>query len=273
MDGGSSSKKVRVDLASKPKSAKRRKSSNTTMRAMELMKHMKNQITRKRLAVPTRTNVREARTSSAEDAIAYFNRHGAPSKPSKLGELMSLQSPSDTEGAMEPRFGCLKNGIKPTRRSIHYCAQLDLSGADTARSDSPPHVRLGSPRCASSRSDSPPPVYLGSPGRGARTRTPKRNMKRYHVGRKTGSRTVGVMCYDERTRKRHHRELRQSLPKDTQTMKLDLYNKFILRKGSIAPPGLVREAYESSKIIGDTIGTSNSTDIINAHVRDTIEMY
>ena len=81
------------------------------------------------------------------------------------------------------------------------------------------------------------------------------------------------MCYDERTRKRHHREHRNSLPKDTQTMKLDLYNKFILRKGSIAPPGLVREAYESAKILGDTIGMSQSTDIINAHVRDAIDAY
>ena len=265
MDGGS--KKVKVDLASKPKgqTPKRRKPSNQTMRAMQLMNHMRQQITKKRSAMQKVKPAGGAPMSSAEAAIAYFNRKGEPSKPSKLGEMMSVEAPA-TE-AREPPFGCLKGGTKPTRGAARAAAQVALAAPAVEVLDAPVLDALDALDAPVASSALDAPVAMAPRPR----RPSRRNVKRYHVGRKVGGRTVGVMCYDERTRKRHHRQHRQSLPKDTQAMKLDLYNKFILRKGSIAPPGLIREAYESTKILGDTIGAS-STDIINAHVMDTIDV-
>ena len=83
-------------------------------------------------------------------------------------------------------------------------------------------------------------------------RTVRRTVKRtYTVGRRKGGKTVSVLIKNLKTRKKVHDAKKVLKKTEIGEIKSFLKSKGLLKSGSVAPPNVLREMYESAMMAGD----------------------
>jgi|SaaInlV_135m_DNA_1039713.scaffolds.fasta_scaffold04737_2 hypothetical protein len=94
-------------------------------------------------------------------------------------------------------------------------------------------------------------------------RTIRRTVKRtYTVGRRKGGKTVSVLIKNLKTRKKVHDAKKVLKKAEIGEIKSFLKSKGLLKSGSVAPPNVLREMYESAMMAGDV---HNLNDKIAMH--------
>ena len=96
--------------------------------------------------------------------------------------------------------------------------------------------------------------------RRAKRRATRIERKRtYKLGKK--GRKVSVMIYGNKTRKRIRDEHNSYKSDDTSKMRRVLRHRCLMKAGSSAPPGLVREMYTQTRMVGDVLAEKNANNL------------
>lgn len=104
-----------------------------------------------------------------------------------------------------------------------------------------------------------PVAHAPAPTQRAIRRTVKRT---YTVGRRKGGKTVSVLIKNLKTRKKVQDAKKVLKKTEIGEIKSFLKSKGLLKSGSVAPPNVLREMYESAMMAGDV---HNLNDKIAMH--------
>ena len=271
-------KKIKVNIGVTPKPRKKgetrtRKERSGTVRAV------RNMLLEKKEALDTK------KTSPVKSAVQYFNKIKATQSRNRNETLTNT-----------PLYGCMKNGVMQTRRQAEPNALTAQPNALTAQPNAPieradisinqPNALTDRPNASTERVDrstaqpnaqdiqrinidlSPHTSLTTDTGndtaRDATRNEPPQLKHRAHRGKrrtykvgKSGGKSIGVMMYGNRTRKAMHAEHVKKSSISIPRMRNELRNRWLMRGGSQAPPGLIKDTYMNISSIGDVVGVSS----------------
>ena len=223
--------------------------------------------------------------SSVQNAIDFFESKGK--KGGGLGDIIKADSSYEVpkQSSIELQFPSLA-----TTSTVTYTPSKPLKSilkrrnepAEVSSSESLPsppqsdiisHVRPVvdtveyKPPKFITEEESPEIISGGSERR--RTRAERRAKRRatqierkrtYKLGKK--GRKVSVMIYGNKTRKKMKDEHNSYKSGDTSKMRRVLRHRCLMKAGSSAPPGLVREMYTQIRMVGDVLADGkNANDL------------
>lgn len=219
--------------------------------------------------------------SSVQNAIDFFESKGK--KSGGLGDIIKADSSYEVpkQSSIELQFPSLattstvtykpskplKSILKRRNEPAEVPSSESPSSSQSDINDNvqPETVEYEPPKFITPKfitgEESPEMISGGSKKRRARRRATRIERKRtYKLGKK--GRKVSVMIYGNKTRKRLKDEHNSYKSGDTSKMRRVLRHRCLMKAGSTAPPGLVREMYSQIRMVGDVLaGGKNANDL------------
>ena len=155
----------------------------------------------------------------------------------------------------EPPNGCLKGGTKPTYRQYHN---------KTLKRQHVQHISSDGKTISNSNSKKSLSVKNHHKGRHnakIRQKTRRTKMSTFKLGKRGNN--VSVLIKNNVTRRKVKREHGILKQKNMAEIKKYLYDRNLLRIGSIAPPDVLRTMYEQSILAGDITNVGMNTTLQN----------
>ena len=206
---------------------------------LEKLKQYKKEKTRKNRDVQQTSSQNAQNVSSYESAstpslTTGFLEHAKRSRrqrivPPKMNHNYGRKEPDLVE-QVQPEYGNLKNGVKPTYRQLH--------------------------RNRTMKRDNPI------------SRLKVEVEKKFNVGRNITQKKVGVFIKSNELRRKINDEKVDIQRSNIRTVKNYLKTQNLIKYGSHAPNDLLREIYSSSKLCGDVFNV-NGQSLVHNYMNDT----